>query len=313
MCESTLAADHLELDVTGQLLAPVAGKTAKQPTSPLKGWRIRVASRSPGTLAPTDPGVLVVLLQKNSARVQEAHLLSGFRGSLTFDGQTGRIVAPNEFSPRLVLRMTMRSTSAPVPGLMPECAGGSFKSTRVRVTGTLSLKTGTTMFKTVRAARLDGTLVYNDGPEPTCGASNVGNCTQRRTISGRAGDGVSSLMVGTEDGRPFARVSASTSLGGPAELRWTHALTVWLRVDPLVVTPLPMTARVPAGLPITGSLTYTPTAPPVGGRFHDPRLGRECTSSTTTGNATGSYSAVFSRGWKRIRGTAVSGGYFQIE
>jgi hypothetical protein len=84
----------------------------------------------------------------------------------------------SELGSSLAIRMTISTTGAATPTNALACAGGTFVSVPVRLTGSFALVTGTKLFGRLRPSSLSGRLIYNTGAHVRkCFDQQVAVCT----------------------------------------------------------------------------------------------------------------------------------------
>jgi hypothetical protein len=175
--------------------------------------------------------------------------------------------------------MAIASTTPPRPvGLSFGCRGG-FMQVPVTLAGRFVVRTGTRSFGTIRRSTLRGTVVFNSGGSLDCSPRPASCAPSTRLIASRAGDS----LHASRDGGGYLGVSVRQAVRGGA---WYHRLEL-TGFDPLAVSGATVVVRAPAGLPLTGSGTFTPASS--GGVD-------ACGVATTAGTFVGSFRARFT-GW----------------
>jgi hypothetical protein len=154
----------------------------------------------------------------------------------------------------------------------------------VELRGSLVFRTGTKFFKTVRRARLTGSVTFSPGGPVDCTLPQAGSCTQ------------SSILSVTKQGSGFPDVTmlmspdsggwTSLSFADRRALRydgatWYHVMTV-AGVNPLAGQLPTIGARLPATRPIRGS-----------GAFTAQQTSTETRGSCRTVSATGKFTGTF--------------------
>ena len=257
------AADHLSLDAA----TPLGGALA--------GWHLAVHVDS-GDLHATDDaadvspltrgGYVRIRLVHRAGTVDERHDLVGLPTSdtIAFDGNAGAVDLRSELGRTAALRMTIAPTGAATPTNGLACTGGSFASAPVRLSGTLSVATGTKLFGTLRATSLAGRLIYNTG-------GHVAECfTQPVEVCSRGEELQASAVLGPGAARPIVVFGASWApkarlayaawvsyLDGPADPEWRHQLYVDLARRPFAGRLRKLRLRLPRRGPLRGSGVFT--------------------------------------------------------
>jgi hypothetical protein len=245
------------------------------------GWRLTGASVS-GDFYPGGREVLgVTLTKRRSASAHERHAL---RASLTkptvsFDGRSGRWQARRVNG---AFDVSMAIAKSGEPQEVSEALGcrGTLSRVPVTLTGTFVLRTGTAALRTIRRARLTGTITYNQGLPVECGLAPTG-CEADAWLS--ASSGQNRLLV-----NPARRV---LTLSFPEAGGWYHVLE---REQVQVTGGLPTIRVAAAGL---GSVTFAAgeTTETVSG---------PCRVATTEGALSGSLAVRFAVwGARTFRGT----------
>lgn len=256
-------------------------------------WRLS-ATVAPATSIDPTPGahaIFSVSLARSFLhnRAGEAHTFYPSPApSLAFDGRRGRWSAHIGNVLTVAMSITTRGAPRPVDG--SRGCRGAFAQVPVVLRGRLVFRTGTRLFKTIRRVRLAGNVTFNQGgpldctpPPPAAGA-----CTPSSSLVG--GGRLSPTSEGEIWLSPDARGSAILSFSdrsSPAGA-WYHLMRV-SGFDPLAGLLPTIEARLPAGLPIQGSGTFTaqqPTTETTGA----------CRSVSANGAFTGMFRTRFS-GW----------------
>jgi hypothetical protein len=210
----------------------------------------------------------------------ESHDLRGAArssSSVAFDGRRGTWRV--DVGSSLAVRMTIVSSAPPRPvGRSFDCRGG-FMQAPVTLQGRFTVRTGTPFFGTIRRSRLAGTIVFNTGGSLDCSPLPTVCAPSTRLIASRGGDSLNA----TPDGGGYLGASLRQAVRGGA---WYHRLEL-TGFDPLTVSGSSVAVRVPAGLPLSGSGTFTQTRV----------VGADsCGIGTVEGTLTGSFRARFT-GW----------------
>jgi hypothetical protein len=246
------------------------------------GWTLK-GSVVKGSGSAEDVVVGLTLSRALAAGSGEDHALRahGRRTTISFDGRNGRWRANGQLGTVATVDMRIRSlgtsTSA---GEILGCFA-QFRRVRVRLTGTLVLRTGTRFFKTIRRRSLTGSIVYS--PQPVvCGPKPAVLCE-------------SSSWLGA--GGPSASLNASPRLlvvqfseqarGAPAGVRWYHVARLG-GYDALKGMPPSLTVSTPSRGIVSGSATFS-------GADAEEAAG-ECPTTTYHGTAAGTLRATFA-GW----------------
>jgi hypothetical protein len=255
------AVDHVSLFVSP---AAVAGHP---------GWRL---SASVPAREVTGGEIVGVSLKRG---VESHDLRAAARpvSSVAFDGRRGTWRV--DVGPSIAVRMTIsvRTPAQPV-GRSFGCRGG-FMQAAVTLRGRFVVRTGMRFFGTIRRSRLAGTIVFNTGGSVDCSPPPTVCAPSTRLIASSGGDS----LYATRDGGGYFGVSLRQAVRGGA---WYHRLEL-TGFDPLAVSGSSVAVRVPTGLPLSGSGTFTQTRP----------VGADsCGIATVEGTLTGSFRARFT-GW----------------
>jgi hypothetical protein len=259
---SALAVDHVSLFVSP---SAVAGHPA---------WRL---SASVPAREVTGGEIVGVSLRRGL----ESHDLRGAArstSSIAFDSRRGTWRV--DVGSSLTVRMTI-ATSGPARrvGRSFKCRGG-FMEAPVVLHGRFVVRTGTWLFGAIRRSRLAGTIVFNTGESLDCTPLPTVCAPSARLLASRS---VGDSLSATSDGGGYLGVSLRQPVRGGA---WYHRLEL-TGFDPLTVSGSSVDVRAPAGLPLTGSGTFTPTR----------AVGADsCGIATAEGTLNGSFRARFT-GW----------------
>ena len=213
----------------------------------------------------------------------EEHALRarGRRTTVSFDGRTGRWRTNGQLGSVLAADLRIRaigpSTSA---GELLGCFA-SFGKVRVRLTGTLVLRTGRGYFRTVRRTTLTGSIVYARDPV-VCGPRPATVCDQSSSLA--AGGPSASLNASP---RMLVVQFSEQARGAPAGVRWYHVARV-AGAEVLAGMPPTVTATAPAKRLVRGSVTFD------GGEAEE--TAGPCPTTIYHGSATGTLGVTFT-GW----------------
>jgi hypothetical protein len=258
---SAFAVDHVSLFVSP---SAVAGHP---------GWRL---SASVPAREFTRGEIVGVSLRRGV----ESHDLRGTARSATsvaFDGTRGTWRLTLGSSVAVKMTIALSAPARPV-GRSFGCRGG-FMQAPVTLRGRFALRTGTRLFGTIRRSRLAGTIVFNFGGSPDCSPLPAVCSPSTRLIASRGGDSLNAAR----DGGGYLGVSVRQEVRGGA---WYHRLEL-TGFDPLTVSESSVAVRAPAGLPLSGSGTFTPSR----------TVGADsCGVTTVEGTLTGTFRARFA-GW----------------
>jgi len=265
---------------------------ALDPTRVAPGWTLKgsvVSAPSYGR----DVVVGLTLGRQLAGGGGEEHALRahGRRTTISFDGRSGRWRANGQLGTVAAIDLRIRA-------LGPSTAAGEllgcfapFRQVRVRLSGTLVLRTGTRFFKTIRRASLTGSVVYATEPV-VCGPRPATVCEQSQSLAA---------------GGPFASLNASPRLlvvqfseqarGAPTGVRWYHVARVG-GYDALTGAPPSLTVSTPSRGNVRGGVTFS------GGDAEE--SAGTCPVTAYRGSATGTLRATFT-GWGartlRLNGT----------
>jgi hypothetical protein len=255
------AIDHIALFVSPTSIAPAPAKEAKrdkQRPNPLASWRLSAA-----VVAATSPGgkeIFGVSLRRSfmSGRAEELHAFRAVPArTVTFDGRTGRWQA--RFGSHLTVTMTITTTGAMQPIGESQGCRGALVQVPVQLRGSFVLRTGTKFFKTIRRARLSGTVTFNPSGPVDCTPPSADSCTPSSSLGATklaSGSlGVTVLMSPDSGGwmsLSFADRRASAFDGAT----WYHVMFV-RGINPLSGQLPIIDARLPPTLPLQGDGTFT--------------------------------------------------------
>jgi hypothetical protein len=275
------AIDHVALFVSPTSIAATPAKQAKKGKlrpNPLAVWKLSAAVVAATSAAGKE--IFGVSLRRSflSGRAEELH---AFRAApahtVTFDGQSGRWEA--RFGAHLTVAMTITTTGALQAIGESQGCRGALVQVPVELRGSFVLRTGTKFFKTIRRARLTGTVTFNPSGPVDCTLPQAASCTQSSTLSATNPD-VTVLM--SPDSRGWMSLSfADRRASGFDGATWYHVMLV-TGFNPLS-GPLPIiAARLPAALPVQG-----------GGTFTAQQTSTETRGACRTTSATGTFNGTF--------------------
>ncbi len=251
------------------------------PTRVASGWTLKGSVVSAPSFQDVVVGLTLARSQPGDGSEEHALRAHGRRTTISFDGRNGRWRTNGQLGTVAAIDLRIRavgpSTSA---GELLGCFA-AFRRVRVRLTGTLILRTGTRFFETIRRAALTGSVVY--APKPVaCGPRPATLCDQSRSLGA---------------GGPFASLNASPRLlvvqfseqarGAPSGVRWYHVARVG-GYDALTGEPPSLTVSTPARGIVRGRVTFT-------GSDAEESAG-PCPTTTYRGSAAGTLRAAFA-GW----------------
>jgi hypothetical protein len=224
-----------------------------------------------------------------AGRAEELH---GFRAApahtVTFDGERGRWDA--HFGTLLRVTMSITATGAQEPIGAAQGCRGALMRVPVELRGTFVLRTGTTFFKTIRRARLAGTVTFNPGGSIDCTAPAASSCTMDDILHANRRITVTSdamLLMSPSSGGWTSLVFADRA-GASQAGTWYHVMRV-TGFNPLTHSPPAITVRLPSTLPIRGSGSFVPE------QASTTQFG-PCRTSTSSGTFNGTFRTQFA-GW----------------
>ena len=276
-----LAVDHVVLYVS----------PSKVGTGQLAPWRLSAAVV--GVAAPAARETFGVSLTRRflNGRAEELH---GFRAApartVTFDGTSGRWAA--RFG-SVTIDMSIAATGPARPIAESQGCRGGLRSVPVTLRGSFALRTGTTLFRTVRRQLLRGTVTYNPGGPLECGPAAAAECTPSTVLlASRQASNLrtSTVMLSPDAGGWLTFAFADHSALGSSGSTWNHVM----RVERLGFSPLAgdlprIAVRLRAALPVSGSGTFT--APPA---IDEPS--GACRRTAVVGSFAGTFRTRFA-GW----------------
>jgi hypothetical protein len=263
--------------------APAADYVALtvNPTQVAPGWLLS-ATVTNGSFSRGDE--IVGLTLRHSflrGRGEELHALRAHpqRTTISFDGQRGRWATGGLLGGAGAVDLALEATGAGTAVSDAWGCRGAFVRLPVTLRGTLSVRTGTRFFKTIKRTRLAGFVTVDDG-SVSCGASRPTGCEPSSTL--HAGGLAGSLLASPRRlGVQFREAVAGSAA-------WYHVLAV-SGYDVLGGT-LPTLEVAGPGVPaIRGSARF------VGQTARETSSGA-CRTTSTTGTASGSFRASFV-GW----------------
>jgi hypothetical protein len=272
------ASTHLWLDVRSRQLSPAH----------LAGWELRLTGASDDNFSEAgapDHGSFGVTLLLKRPGFQETHGYGDVESDeLSFDGTSGRLRIGS-----IGADLRIEATGMAAPHLADACPGSPMLQVPVRLVGTLSLRTGTRFFATVRTDASSGTVLYNDGPPGACYPTADARppiCGHGRTLFSDP-DAPSLVTLRWETPSRYRYASIDFR---PAKLPgWGHAIELALRRNPFAG----LRASTPPQGPLRGSARFRLTA-----RRQDPAV-PSCPGPPVTrarGTLTGRFVAAF-HGW----------------
>ncbi len=212
-------------------------------------------------------------------RAEEQHALRAHpkQTTISFDGRTGRWRTGSRLGSAATVDLAIEATGAPVTVEDAWGCGGGFAQVPVRLTGTLTLRTGTRFFGTIRKTRLTG-FVTTDTGAVNCDRPGPTVCTPSAALqAGTAGGSVSVA--------PRELVLQFRQAAGPAA--WYHVMTV--RGYEALSGSLPTLGVPTPPAAVRGSARFA------GQSATESSLGA-CRTTRTSGAATGSFATTFA-GW----------------
>ena len=281
------ASTHLWLDVRSHQLSPAR----------LAGWQLRINGATDDNFseaATAQHASLGSTLLLKRPRFEETH---GYEpaetAEISFDGFGGRLRLDPGNNGALAADLRIEATRMPTPHLADACPGSPMLQVPVRLIGTLTLRTGTRFFATVRPGTLSGTMLYNDGPPGPCyptADAPPPMCGHGHLLASNA-DLDRSVTVRWET-PPIYR-AASIVYRAPKQPGWGHALQVPLLRNPFSGRLGSLRAAIRARGPLRGFV-----------RFHlltrkQDTADRHCAGPPVTraqGTLTGRFVAAF-HGW----------------
>ncbi len=262
---SAQAADYVGLTVNKTKVAP--------------GWTL-AGTHTSGSFYRGDE-IFGLTLRRSflGARGGEQHALRAHpkRSMISFDGRTGRWQTHGQLGGVAAIDMTITSTGNPTPTADAWGCTGAFVRVPVRLQGSLTLRTGTGFFKTIRRTNLAGFVTFENG-EVNCDRPAPLTCES--STSFQAGGATGSVVVAPRDLVLQFRQAVGTAA-------WYHVMTVG-GYESLTGTLPTIDVRAPSTA-ISGGAQFT-------GQGTTESSYGACRTTRTTGAATGSFRATFA-GW----------------
>jgi hypothetical protein len=276
------AVDHVTLFV-----APTKLSAAQK--DPLAGWNLSAAVV--GATSPTARETFGISLSRRfgNARGDELHgLRAAPARTIFFDGTSGRWQA--RFGTLLTVDMTVRATGpAQEIGESQGCRG-AFAKVPVALRGGFVLRTGTAFFKTISRVRLVGSVTFNRGGVPDCGAPAAAACSPSTVLTAvrQASGGPAATLLLSPDSGGWMTLSFADRAAGSAT--WYHVMRLErLGFDPLGGRPPVFGVSLPASLRVQGEGAFAASDTTTDTRG-------TCRRVDTSGTFTGSFRTRFS-GW----------------
>jgi hypothetical protein len=220
-------------------------------------------------------------------RGEESHaLLARHEGStLAFDGRSGSWRTTGQLGPVAVIDMEIEATGdpAPVRSVLDCHAETGWTATRVRLTGTFALSTGTRAFATIRRTRLTGAISRATGLLD-CSTDDEPGCVRSTRLEASSPKGT----LTASPRRLMLEFSERLGVGAPRAVNWYHVLRLD-RFDAIAGTLPNLTVKSSPPAGIRGRVTFR------GGLAREEDV-RGCTRTSSTGVLTGSLTARFV-GW----------------
>jgi hypothetical protein len=276
------AADYVGLTVNRTAVAP--------------GWALTATHTSGAFYRGDEIFGLTLTRSFLGGRGQEQHRLVHHprQPLISFDGRAGRWQTKGRLGSVAAIDMTITATGTPSPADFAWGCTGAFVRVPVRLRGSLTLRTGTTFFRTIRRASLTGFVTYEDGTV-TCERPAPLTCESSTALF--AGGGRASLNVAPRNFSLQFREAA-----GPAT--WYHVMTVG-GYEALTGSLPTIDVRAPSAA-ISGGARFT-------GETETELTYGACRTTRTAGAATGSFRTTFA-GWgaRTLRlGAGASASYSQ--
>ncbi|MGH3073119.1 MAG: hypothetical protein ACRDNB_12750 [Gaiellaceae bacterium] len=278
-----LAVDHVVLFVSPTRLASAP--------SPLAAWKLSAAVV--GATSPQTRETFGVSLRRSflNRRAEELH---AFRAApaqtVSFDGRSGRWNA--RFAGGPTIAMTITATGSPQPVEESQGCRGGLLSVPVSLRGSFVLRTATTFFKTIRRARLSGTVTFNPGGAVDCTPATAASCTPSTVLTAvkQGASGPAATLLASPDAGGWLSLSFADRRPGAAGATWYHVL----RIERLGYSPLSgrlprISLRLSGTLPVSGSGTLL--APQTSTQARG-----ACRRETANGSFRGSFRTRFA-GW----------------
>lgn len=253
------------------------------PTKVAPGWTLSGTVTSGSFYSGDEIAGLTLRRSFLAGRGEEQHRLIAHtrgRAPISFDGQTGRW--KTTFGGAATVDLAIKPLALPARPV-DEAWGcrGTFSRVSVRLVGTLTLRTGTRFFKTIRRTQLRGFVTFDEGAVD-CARPAPATC-----------EAFSSLQAGN----PRASLNASARqltlqfrdpLQSAPSTAWYHVLSV-SGYDALTGGPPEVGVRAPATPVVRGNARF------LAQEATESRSGA-CVTTRTAGIATGSFTTTFA-GW----------------
>jgi hypothetical protein len=282
------AIDHVVLFVSPTSLA--AATTSPARPNPLAAWKLSAAVV--GATSPGGSEIFGVSLRRSFVedRAEELHAFRAApRRTITFDGQRGRWEA--RFGPRLTVAMTITVTGTPEHVGESQGCRGDLARVPVELRGSFVLRTGTTLFKTIRRARLAGNVTFNPAGPVDCASPQPETCAPSSTLSAaehRSGIPTTTVLMSPDSGGWMSLTFADRTESAFGGATWYHVMTT-VGFNPLSGRLPTIAVRLPAGSRVQGSGTFTAEQTPT-------EAAGLCRTVSTTGRFNGTFRTRFA-GW----------------
>jgi len=216
-----------------------------------------------------------------SGRGEELHALKAHpsRTTISFEGRRGRWATNGSFGSAAAVDLAIAATGPRTAVADAWGCRGAFVRIPVTLRGTLSLRTGTRFFNTIRRTRLAGFVTIDDGAV-SCDVAPPATCEPSSTLHAGGLEGsllASPRRLGLQFRDPVA-----------GSVAWYHVLAV-SGYDVLTGTPPAVEVAGPAVPAIRGSAHFA-------GQAAKETSSGACRTTSTSGAATGSFRASFA-GW----------------
>lgn len=270
------------------LVTPVSAQAADyvgltvDPTEVAPAWTLAATHTSGAFLRGDEILGLSLSRSFGGGRGQEQHrlILHPRQPLISFDGRTGRWQTKGQLGDVAAIDMTITATGAPARAEFAWGCEGAFVRVPVRLRGSLTLRTGTRFFKTIRRASLTGFVTYENGAV-SCDRPAPSTCDATTSI--HAGGAQGSLLAS-----PRNLVLQFRERAGSGGAAWYHVMSVG-GYDALAGSLPTVEVRAPAAT-IRGGARFT------GGEDTTESSFGACRTTRTAGAATGSFRTTFA-GW----------------
>ena len=273
--------------VVAAFAAPASAHAAKyvaltvSPTQVAPGW-VLSATVTNGSFSRGDE-IAGLTLKRSflSGHGEELHALRAHpaRTTVAFDGTRGRWATKNAFGTAATVDLAIAATGQPIAVTDAWGCRGAFVRIPVRLTGTLSLRTGTRFFKTIRRTRLLGSVTIDDG-SVSCELAAPAACEASSTL--HAGGLEGSLLASPR------RLGLQFRVPVEGSAAWYHVLGV-SGYDVFSGSATDLSVAGPSVSALRGSARFAGQAP-------KETSSGACRTTTTSGSATGTFRATFV-GW----------------